>query len=153
MFSPIVMVVSIHWTGLWTGLLDWTDGLDLICSYHTISIPIWCCKFGYSSCIIISYTSSRECTRVHNAQATWMDVYQNRNSWCTHSELKVPSYYSKYAKSIKSTDKGLFTRKFTVPWRTLVSNAMLVSGYQAIAHSLVECSHVKTTLGQQEALE
>ena len=21
-------VVSNHWTGLWTGLLDWTDGLD-----------------------------------------------------------------------------------------------------------------------------
>ena len=23
-----VLVVSNHWTGLWTGLLDWTDGLD-----------------------------------------------------------------------------------------------------------------------------
>ena len=22
------MVVSNHWTGLWTGLLDWTGGLD-----------------------------------------------------------------------------------------------------------------------------
>ena len=34
-------VASNHWTGLWTGLLDWTDGLellDLICSYHMTSI-------------------------------------------------------------------------------------------------------------------
>ena len=47
---------------------------------------------------------ARECTRVHNAQATWTDL------WCTSSELKAPSDYSEYAKTIKNTDKGLFTK-------------------------------------------
>ena len=29
-----------HWTGLWTGLLDWTDGLDYLISFlnlHPVS--------------------------------------------------------------------------------------------------------------------
>ena len=33
-----------------------------------------------------------------------------------------------------------------------MSNAILVNGY-GNTHSLVECSHVKTMLGQREALE
>ena len=28
LFSHTNEVVSNHWTGLWTGLLNWTDGLD-----------------------------------------------------------------------------------------------------------------------------
>ena len=40
--------------------------------------------------------------------------------WCTHSEPKAPSDYSKHAKEHQSTDKGLFTTKITVPWRTPV---------------------------------
>ena len=32
------LAVSNHWTGLWTGLLDWTDELDLICLCHMTSI-------------------------------------------------------------------------------------------------------------------
>ena len=55
------------------------------------------------------------------------------NSWCTHSELKAPSDYGKCKRASKVLTKGLFTKDN--------------------AHSLGECSHVKTMLGQQEALE
>ena len=36
--NRLKLAVSNHWTGLWTGLLNWTDGLDLICLYHMTSI-------------------------------------------------------------------------------------------------------------------
>ena len=47
-----------------------------------------------------------------------MDVYHEFMGTC--SELKAPSDYSEYAKSIKSNEEGLFTTEFTVPRRTLV---------------------------------
>ena len=34
----VFLVVSNRWTELWTGLLDWTDGLDYWTSYHMTSI-------------------------------------------------------------------------------------------------------------------
>ena len=64
-------------TGLDCGLDCWTGLLDLFVSHDFH--PIKCRKFGYF--LVISYTSLcmlvnvHECT-MHNAQATWMDVYQ-----------------------------------------------------------------------------
>ena len=63
-----------------------------------------------------------------------MQAYKSHRSQLSGA----PSDYSEYANSIKNTDKG--QKQCTVSRRTLVSNAILVSGYQA--RSLVECIHV-----------
>ena len=90
----------------WTGLMDWITGLNLFIS-HDLH-PIKCRKFGYSKCTSSSHRM------LGNVQERTMHKLHGRicimNSWCTSSELKAPSDYSEYAKSIKNTDKGLFTK-------------------------------------------
>ena len=91
----------------WTGLKDWITGLNLFISHDFH--PIKCCKFGYSNCLTISCTSSlycmlgnvHECT-VHKPHGRMCIM----NSWCTRSELKALSDYSKHERA--GTDKGLF---------------------------------------------
>ena len=51
---------------------------------------------------------------------------------------------SKYVKEYQKYNDKDFTQEFTVALRTLVSNATLVSCYQTITHSLVECSHINS---------
>ena len=88
------MVVSNHWTGLWTGLLDWIIGLNLFISHDFH--PIKCRKFGYSNC-----TSSSHCMLLNVHERTIHKLHGRiciMNSWCTRSELKAPSDYSKRAK-------------------------------------------------------
>ena len=48
---------------------------------------------------------------VHNAQATWTNVYHDMSLWCTHSELKAPSDYKKYAKEHQKLKKGSSLQK------------------------------------------
>ena len=63
------------------------------------------------------------------------------SSWCTHSELKAPSEYSKY----KSTDKGFFTKNNVLPeyhgecWCQMLY--WLVVTRLCNTHSLVECKN------------
>ena len=64
-----------------------------------------------------------------NVQTTWMDVHHEFMVHMQWAQITIVNMQ----KSTKSTDKGLFTKNNT--------------------HSLVECSHVKAMLGQQEALE
>ena len=66
------------------------------------------------------------------------------SSWCTHSKFTA----SKRAPEVLT--------KATSPKNLqchLMSNAILVSGYLAITHSIVECSHVKSMLSLRETLE
>ena len=78
----------------WTGLMDWITGLNLFIS-HDLH-PIKCRKFGYSKC-----TSSSHCM-LGNVHECTMHKPHGRmcvmNSWCTRSELKASSDYSKRAK-------------------------------------------------------
>ena len=116
----------------WSGLIDWITGLNLF-MLHDLH-PIKCHKFGYSKHISSSHCmlgNVHECT-MHKLHGRMCII----NSWCTRSEFKAPSDYSEHAKSIKNTDKGLFTTKNKctdgVSWRTLVSNAILVSGFRLL---------------------
>ena len=64
-----------------------------------------------------------------SAQCTsYMDRGASRVHGVHAVSVKAPFGYGEYAKSIKSTDKGLFTKSKC----TLVSNAILVSGCQAM---------------------
>ena len=87
--------------------MDWIAGLKFILhDFH----PIKCPKFGYF--LIISCTSSSHCMVENVNECTlhklhgWMCTM---SSLCTLSELKAPSVAMQ--KRIKSTDKGLFTKK------------------------------------------
>ena len=122
------MVVSNHRTGLWTGLLDWITGLNLFISHELH--PIKCRKFGYSKC-----NSSSHCMLGNVHECTMHKLYGRMcimNSWCTRSELKAPSDNSKRAKEHqKYRQRPLYKNNVAtarVSWRTLVLNAILVSG-------------------------
>ena len=94
----------------WSGLIDWITGLNLF-MLHDLH-PIKCHKFGYSKHISSSHCmlgNVHECT-MHKLHGRMCII----NSWCTRSEFKAPSDYSEHAKSIKNTDKGLFTTKTNV---------------------------------------
>ena len=133
--------------------MDWITGLNLFIS-HDLH-PIKCHKFGYSNC-----TSSSHCM-LGNVHERTMHKLHGRicimNSWCTRSELKAPSDYSKHTKDRQNTDKGLFTKNNVLPechgdrWCQMLY--WLVVTRLCNTCSLVECSHVKTMLGQREALE
>ena len=70
---------------------------------------------------------------------------------------KHPLTIASVLKSIKNIDKGLFTKNNVLlecrgeRWCQMLY--WLVVTRQCNTRSLVECSHVKTMLGQQEALE
>ena len=116
--------------------MDWITRLNLFMS-HDLH-PIKCCKFGYSKCTSSSHCmlgNVHECT-MHKLNE-WMCIM---NSWCTCSELKAPSDYSK----CWSVMENAGVKCYTGWW---------LPGYASNTRSLVECSHVKTMLGQQEALE
>ena len=92
----------------WTGLMDWIIGLNLFIS-HDLH-PIKCRKFGYSNC-----TSSFHCMLGNVHECTMHKLHGRMcimNSWCTPSELKAPSDYSKRA---KEHHKGLFTENNVLP--------------------------------------
>ena len=83
----------------------------------------------------------------------WMCIM---NSWCTRSELKAMSDYSKRKRASKILTK---TSLLTMYCQSVIENAgvkcytcWLVVTRLCNTRSLVECSHVKTMLGQQEAL-
>ena len=79
-----IMVVSNHWDGLWTGLLDCTGLLDLICSYHmtstqsvVLNLVALTALCYYKLCFIFPLQAS-ECTLQASVSAhctSYMDGY------------------------------------------------------------------------------
>jgi len=57
-------VESNCWTGLWTGLLDWTAGLDYCCSYHMTSTQSDD-EFGHINCLMLLTSSHYMRENVH----------------------------------------------------------------------------------------
>ena len=132
--NPLVyhQIVSNHWTGLWTGLLDWTDGwitgLNLFIS-HDLH-PIKCHKFGYSK-----HTSSSHCMLGNVHECTMHKLHGRMcimNPWCTCSKLKAPSDYSKYAKRVSKIPTKASLLKPECHGEHWLYNGILVSGYQAM---------------------
>ena len=91
----------------WTGLMDWIAGLNLFLSHDFH--PIKCCKFGYSNYLTKSCTSPSHYV-LGNVHERTMHKLHGRmcimNSWCTCSELKAPSDYSKHKRAWKVLTKG-----------------------------------------------
>ena len=108
-------MVSNHWTGL----LDWTAGLDYWITGLNLSIshdfhPIKCHKFGYSN-----GTSSSHCTLGNVHKCTMHKLHGQMcimYSWCVHAvSSKHPLTIASVQKSVKNTDKGLFTKNNVLP--------------------------------------
>ena len=123
--------------------MDWIIGLNLFIS-HDLH-PIECCKFGCSK-----YTSSFYCM-LGNVHECIMHKLHGRmcimNSWCTRSELKALSYYSKRKRASNVLPKGLFTTKnvlpecwrmlvFSMQWSQMVSNGPKWSPIQMVSNGL-----------------
>ena len=93
---------------------------------------------------------SAQCTNYMDGCASWIHGVHALSS-------KHPLTIASVLKSIKSTDKGLFTKNNVLleccgeHWCQMLY--WLVVTRQCNTLSLVECSHLKTMLGQQEALE
>ena len=114
----------LDWIVDWIAGPDWwTWLLDLVYSYHMTSHPIKCRNFGYSNCLIINCTSSSHCMLMYvSAHCT---SYIDRCVAWVHGVHTVSSKHPltiviRYAKEHQNTDKGHFTTKITVPWRTPV---------------------------------
>ena len=98
-------------TGLWTKLLDWTDGLNCWTKFVHITWlhPIKWCKFGCINYLTISCTSSFYCMLGSVHECTMHKLHGRMcimNSWCTCSEVKAPSDYSKHKRAWKVLTKG-----------------------------------------------
>ena len=145
------LITGVDW-GLdcWTGLMDWLTGLNLFIS-HDLH-PIKYCQFGYSK-----HTSSH-CMLGNIHECTMHKLHYRCASWI-HGVQAVSSKHPVTIANVQKSIKLLFTKHNVLPechgecWCQLLYWLMVTRLCKFFTRSLVECSHVKTMLGQQEALE
>ena len=90
----------------WTGLMDWIAGLNLFLSHDFH--PVKCRKFGYINYLTISCTSPFYCMLGNGHEYTMHKLHGRlwiMISWCTCSELKALSDYSKHKRAWKVLTK------------------------------------------------